>query len=232
MDADSYSGASNLEVMLEAINYNDYLLEQVVQNARGSPNAIDFGAGTGTFSRALRERGIPVICIEPDRLLRGRLKRDGFKVFGQLSDLGISKAEYVFSLNVLEHIQNDLEALRQIYNVLVPNGRFYLFVPAFDLLYSSMDQKVGHFRRYRKGQLIKKLQAAGYRIESARYVDSLGFFASLMFKMFGNKNGDINSTALRFYDRMIFPISRVLDRALYPFLGKNLAICAVRPSDS
>ncbi len=230
MTVDGYTGVDNLEVMLEARNYNAYLVDQVLANARGVDVAVDFGAGIGTFDRALRERGMQVVCIEPEAILQARLRKEGFTVFGMLDELGAAEAEYIFSLNVLEHIEDDVGALREIYRSLVPGGRLYLFVPAFELLYSSMDRKVGHHRRYRKRSLIGKLHGVGFRVESARYADSLGFLASLLYQWFGNKNGDLNPSAIRIYDRLVFPISRGCDVLLSSILGKNLAITAVRPT--
>ena len=72
------------------------------------------------------------------------------------------------------------EALRAVYRCLRPGGRFYLYVPAFPLLFSAMDRKVGHHRRYRLAGLTSQLQRAGFRVLRARYADSLGFFATLL----------------------------------------------------
>jgi hypothetical protein len=44
-----YTGVDNLEVMAEARNYNDFLIEEVIRNCGSSPRVMDFGAGAGTF---------------------------------------------------------------------------------------------------------------------------------------------------------------------------------------
>ena len=71
-------------------------------------------------------------------------------------------------------------------------------------------------------------RSAGLGVCKTRYVDSLGFFAALGFKVFGNKNGHLSSRAVSLYDRCVVPLSRLLD---YPFgrlLGKNTYLIAIK----
>ena len=102
-------------------------------------------------------------------------------------------------------------------------------MPAFNLLYSDLDRTVGHFRRYEKKELVQKLYASNYKIIHCYFSDSIGFFASLFLKYFGNKNGISlsNEKALKFYDGYIFPLSKILDQiGLKKFFAKNLFIVA------
>ncbi|MGI9264633.1 MAG: class I SAM-dependent methyltransferase, partial [Gammaproteobacteria bacterium] len=116
-----------------------------------------------------------------------------------------------------------------IYRILRPGGRLLLYVPAFNVLFSSMDRKVGHFRRYRRRQLVALAGAAGFTVEQGRYVDSLGFLAALLYRFVGGDSGDINRRSLAVYDRFVFPLSRLLDTILWPFAGKNLLVTAAKP---
>jgi anaerobic magnesium-protoporphyrin IX monomethyl ester cyclase len=225
-----YTGADNLEAMTSARNYNAFLLDEVLRNSGGAAAAVDFGAGTGTFARALRERGLRVTCVEPDVQLRRRLADDEFECHAGMEELPVAAADYIFSLNVLEHIEDDASSLRALFRRLRPGGRLYLYLPAFPILYSTMDRKVGHYRRYRRRRLTAQLEAAGFRVDRARYADSLGFFATLFYRCVGSRRGDLNAAGLRFYDRFMFPVSRLLDRVLGRFLGKNVAVVAVRPA--
>jgi predicted SAM-dependent methyltransferase len=137
---------------------------------------------------------------------------------------------FAYTLNVLEHIVADDAAARALYEVLRPGGRLLVYVPAFNLLYSSMDRRVGHHRRYRRRTLVPLLEAAGFAIESARYCDSLGFLAALAFKAIGNREGTIAPASVSLYDRVAFPLSRVLDRVTQRFFGKNILVVARRPA--
>ncbi|MGA2059046.1 MAG: class I SAM-dependent methyltransferase [Thermoguttaceae bacterium] len=225
----SYTGTDNLEAMVDARNYNAFLVREVLRNARGAASAVDFGAGTGTFALALRNQGLRVTCIEPDQELNLALRNHGFDCLSAIDDLPEAGAEYVFSMNVLEHIENDDKAIHAIYRCLRPGGVCYLYVPAFNLLFSAMDKKVGHYRRYRLRPLVNQLRAAGFHVVQGRYVDSIGFFITLLYQLMGNRRGDLNPSALRFYDRFLFPVNSVLDRVLGALCGKNVAITALRP---
>ncbi len=223
-----YTGTANLEVMEVARNYNDFLTTLVMEHARAGAAIVDFGAGTGTFAQRVAMAGHTVRCIEPDPALRRRLAAAGLGVYASTEEVSPASLDYIYSLNVLEHIEDDLGALRALQSRLKPGGRLMLYVPAFQSLYSSMDRLVGHFRRYRRHQLLALLERAGFEIDRVSYCDSLGFFASLAFKAIGNDTGRLNERTIILYDRFLFPLSRLLDRLLGRLLGKNLLVLARR----
>src|SRR5204862_8186845 len=74
----------------------------------------------------------------------------------------------VVLVNVLEHIDDDANALEKLRASLRPGGRVCVFVPAFDGLYSNFDQRIGHRRRYRRSQLISVFYLARLAISDAR----------------------------------------------------------------
>lgn len=227
--SECYSGVECLEVMQEANNYNNYLASIVISESRGETAALDFGAGIGTFAAALRNQGIRVICIEPDDSLRLKLQGQGFETYPSLIAIPEQSLSYIYSLNVLEHIENDFEVLAELYRRLKPGGKLLIYVPAFGVLFSSLDKKVGHKRRYTRAGLTELLKAAGFEISLARYVDSLGFVAALLFKAIGNKEGNLNRTGVKLFDRLIFPLSVIADRLMHSIAGKNLLVVAARP---
>lgn len=224
-----YTGVENLEIMAEAINYNRFLHQVISARARSDDQIVDFGAGSGTFARPLREAGYRVCCIEPAPELRVRLASVGLSVRDDLATLADASVDYLYTLNVLEHIEDDRQVLRQFHRVLKPSGRLLIYVPAFAVLYSSMDRKVGHYRRYRRPDLVARTMEAGLRVTYARYVDSLGFPASLLYRLTDPGTGRINRRALKAYDRMVFPVSRMLDRVTGRLFGKNLLLRAHKP---
>ncbi len=227
--SDVYSGVDNLEVMQEAVNYNRYLLDTVRGQARRGMRVLDFGAGTGTFALPMAESGFEVCAIEPDEILRDRLQARGLATTADVATLPDDRFNYAYTLNVLEHIEADTDALRHLFTKLEPGGPLLVYVPAFPLLYTSMDTKVGHVRRYTRGVLVKRVRSAGFEIDRVRYVDCLGFTATLLFKLLGNSSGDVNRPLLRLYDRWFFPASRLLDTITGRWFGKNLLLIAHKP---
>lgn len=80
----------------------------------------------------------------------------------------------VICFNVLEHIEDDVAALRNLRRVLQPGGRLILYVPADPRLYCEIDRELGHYRRYRMEELIRKMRVSGFRILHARHHNLLG----------------------------------------------------------
>lgn len=224
--ATSYTGTDNLEVMKEAKNYNQFLCLSIINHTNLNDQILDFGAGIGFFAQKLFERGYTVNCIEPDEQQALMIRNHGITAFNHIDSIKNDSMDFVYSLNVLEHIENDSAALVDIYQKMKPGGKLFLYVPALQILYSSMDKKVGHYRRYNRNNLENIVKKAGFKIIKSRYADSLGFFATLLYKWIGNDAGTINPKSLVIYDRLFFPISRMLDYVLGFLFGKNVMLVA------
>lgn len=219
-----------IAAMDAATNYNGFLVQQLADWARGANRLLDFGAGNGRFAIALQERGFEVSAIEPDSALRDRVQARAVSAYASLATLGDLQFDGIYTINVLEHIEDDLAILERFHELVRPGGRIFIYVPAFPILFSANDERVGHVRRYTKRELLSRVVKAGFQIEKARYVDSLGFAAGLAYRMFGNREGDLSVQAVTLYDRVLFPVSRAIDRVAGRFVGKNLLLCGTRPS--
>jgi len=225
-----YSGTDNLEAMKEAVNYNRYLLALIRDHAGDARKIIDFGAGNGTFAAPTARAGFDLTAVELDDGLRAHLAGQGLRAVASTGELPAAAFDYAYTLNVLEHITEDVSALRQLRTNLAPGARLLVYVPAFPLLFTSMDAKVGHVRRYTRDTLIRSVTAAGFTVERVEYADSIGFFATLAFKFTDRGGGGINPRTLRLYDRLVFPLSRALDRITHRWFGKNLVLVARNPA--
>jgi SAM-dependent methyltransferase len=225
-----YAGIENLEVMREAENYNRYLQALVERHGAGATRVLDFGAGSGTFAIPCAAAGFDLTAVEPDERLRALLVAARIRTVADAAALPNETFHYAYTLNVLEHIEADVEALRTVRAKLVPGGRLLVYVPAFPLLYTSMDAKVHHVRRYTRATLSTSLRDAGFDTRMIRYVDSLGFAATLLFKALDDGRGNVNRRLLRVYDRVAFPLSRALDALTHRWFGKNLLALAVNPA--
>lgn len=222
------SGSKNLEVMEEALNYNDFLLRQVREAMTGCECICDFGAGRSTFALPLSNLGYKVVCVEPEPGQRSALIAAGLEAHPSLAAVPPNSLDGIYALNVLEHIEDDCGTLEVMHDRLREGGRLYIYVPAFQVLFSAMDHRVGHLRRYRLGELVDKCRRASFTVEKSGYCDSLGFFASLVYKAVGPNDGTINRRSLAFYDRYCFPLSRGLDMLAGSLFGKNAWLLARR----
>lgn len=226
-DSFKYSAKDNLDAMKHAINYNNMLLSKILNNKPDCSGPIlDFGAGSGQFAEMIRVECKAPICIEKDTDFLLSLTARGFHTFKDLSAIESHTISYVYSLNCLEHIEHDQASIREIYRVLKPGGKGFIYVPAIQYLYSAMDSYVGHYRRYGKRDLKLKFEGAGFKINRIEYVDSLGVLASLYLKYVAppGTGGALNPTAVSFYDRIVFPISQKADILFRYIIGKNLLL--------
>ena len=220
---EQYSGVDILEALESAHNYNDYLT-RLIRGSAESTDLIDFGAGIGTFSKRLRTAGYNVKCVEPDPVQRRRLEEQGFDTFENITAVADNSASFVFSLNVFEHIQDDAVALREIRQKLKPGGTLLIYVPAFACLWTNLDEKLCHHRRYTKTALRRLVEREGFVIEDARYADCLGFIAVLIFRALKRSASALNASSISLYDHWLFAPSRVLDRLFDRWFGKNVYV--------
>ncbi|MFO0703057.1 MAG: class I SAM-dependent methyltransferase [Candidatus Andersenbacteria bacterium] len=223
-----YTGTDTLEVLQDAVRYNRFLVDQVCATVGSKHRVLDVGAGIGTFAAAVRDAGHDVTCLVTDHDQADRLRADGFTCIEDAQQLPATSYDGAYSLNVLEHVVDDVGLLRQVHRALRPGAQVYLYVPAFPVLYTSLDRKVGHVRRYRLAELVTKARAAGFRVTRAGYVDALGFAAALMYRAVGVRDGRLSPPMVKLYDRVLFPTSRALDRLTSGWFGKNLAVVAVK----
>jgi SAM-dependent methyltransferase len=223
--------ASTLHSLDGARNYADWLISLIRPHVSG--RLLEVGAGHGTFSEQLAELGA-LVASEPSprsvALLRERLA-DRLDIEVVEGDLTTATADRRFDgivlLNVLEHIEDDDEALGLIRDGLEPGGRVALLVPAFEALYSRFDAAVGHQRRYRLPELVAKVESAGLRIVEARYVNSAGFFAWLATARL-LKLTPTRSVLATTYDRLVVPLVRAAESKVEPPFGQSCFVVAER----
>ena len=228
----AYAGIDNLEVMSSAVKFAHYLRD-IIANAAGpvaaKPHVLDFGAGTGTIAERIAEVGYEVTCLEPDAKLRTMLAELGLPA---VADVAAAAADapfdVIYTISVIEHIDDDVAALADLHGLMRPGGKLVIFVPAFPMLYSEMDRKIGHFRRYRLKPLMSVIERAGFVIDRASYVDSLGFFGSLTYKLCFSRDGTISPRLIVIYDRFVFPLSTMLDPFTGRLFGRNALVIAHR----
>jgi SAM-dependent methyltransferase len=233
-DNPEYSGADILsEIDSNLVNYSRQIVGRFLMfseiSGKDSPRILDFGAGAGSLTEIWREvSNTSPDCIELDPILRMKLQEKGFTAFANLAEIN-GTYDFIYSSNVLEHIDNDEEVLAQLTTMLSPQGVLGVYVPAFPSLFTDFDKAVGHFRRYRRNELNKKIQNAGARVISSSYCDSVGFFSLAILKFF-KFNFNRNPAApklMKFYDKFLLPISNLLDWAGFRYLlGKNLLVIA------
>ncbi len=224
----TYTGRDNLEAMQQAHRYNAYLKSLVVNAGGDCEHWLDFGAGSGQFALPFTREGRHLVALEPDEVLVQGLVSQGVKACADIQAIPDASIDFAYSLNVLEHIEDENAALKMLSAKLKPAAKLLIYVPAFQVLYSEMDRLVGHHRRYRKQGLQALVAGAGFKVTQCEYVDSLGYLASMVYKLLPGQTGTITPGSVAAYDRFVFPISRCIDPLTKNWLGKNLVLTAVK----
>ena len=177
-------GAATLERMAAAPRFNRWMFERL--RPWVGRRVLEIGAGIGNMSAFLvDEAGVDRLVLtdtEPYYLGRLRERFAGrpqvavaeLRLPGRDPRLAAERLDTVVCLNVLEHIEQDGAALRAMRDLLQPAGRLLLLVPSLRALYGSLDEALGHFRRYVPDELQAKLQVAGFRVRHLEYFNLAG----------------------------------------------------------
>lgn len=90
------------------------------------------------------------------------------------------------ALDMLEHVDNDLAGMAELYRVCKPGGVLLVTVPAYGFLWSEHDEALHHRRRYTASELRNKLSVTGFEIERISYFITLLFFPVLLLRFWQN----------------------------------------------
>ena len=199
-------GKETLETMAFAKWYNKWLYELMEDHI--GDDLLEIGAGTGNFTDLLvNGRRVTAVDIQSGYIERLKKKKDKRLTVGYGD---IEEGNYFFknkkfdtaiALNVFEHIKDDDSAIENTYDLLNDNGRFILLVPAHKFLYSKMDKKLGHHRRYSKNLVRKKLENKGFKLLEIRYLNwwaAIGWFVFLKI----NKAEKLPEDKVKIFDKL------------------------------
>ncbi|WP_395106458.1 class I SAM-dependent methyltransferase [Actinomadura sp. SCN-SB] len=201
-------------------------------------SVLEVGAGLGEFAAQFTGLDRLVVTdVDPDAVTvaKSRFAEDGTaarEIEVRQFDLAAGHrldrpVESVVAINVLEHFDDDAGILELLAGSVVPGGSIVLWVPGYQSLYSDFDRRVGHFRRYTPRTLRDAIARSGLACELARPVNLLGGLAWWAAMRLGRARKPA-SGAVGLYDRVIVPVTRVLDRALpVPFGQSVLAVARV-----
>ena len=108
---------------------------------------------------------------------------------------GVTRGAYdlVAVLDVVEHIEDDVAALKAMVDCLKPGGRILITVPAHQWMWSAHDVVNHHFRRYSKKTLGAGIERAGLRHNGLRWFNSLLFPAAVAARIAGRITGKDDS---------------------------------------
>ncbi len=231
------AGTVALDALEQAPRFNQWMYD-VIKPFLGE-RVAELGSGRGNLSKLLKEkRQLLATDYRADYVNELRER------WGEVSSVHVSQIDLresisyevvrgfrpdtVVCLNVLEHIEDDQAVLNNLRRVLPANARLVFLVPYNPKLTSEFDRQIGHFRRYDRGELERKMKQAGFTVERQIFFNKAGVLAWWI----GNtlmRQRTITTWQLRIYN-FLTPIFRVLDNML-PFTGLSTIVVARQGSE-
>ncbi|HSM78276.1 MAG TPA: class I SAM-dependent methyltransferase, partial [Bryobacteraceae bacterium] len=168
------AGPEILDVLANAPRFNRWMAETIRPFL--GPRVMEIGAGIGNLSVQLVRGTARYIATDVDNEHLARLyTRLRHRASTEIYGCDLEQAEHftrfagsldaAVCLNVLEHVRDDLAGLTNIYSVLAPGGRAIILVPEGMAVYGTLDEVLGHYRRYSAAELRSKMEQAGFRVE-------------------------------------------------------------------
>lgn len=218
------NGKATLESMSQAVWYNRWTLERFKSFLKG--DILEVGCGIGNFTKTLLKFGnIWSIDID-DAYIKHAKKHVQNKAqigFGNIEKgvyfFGKEQFDSIVCLNVLEHIKDDNKSLNNIYNLLKPGGHLILLVPAHPNLYGSIDKAIGHYRRYRKGKIVRLFEKNNFKIillKKINFLGALGWWFSG--KILRNKK--VDEEKLKIFN-LFAPFALPIEEKVEPLIGTS-----------
>ena len=215
------SGPDILDALAEAQRFNRWMAG-VIQPYIGK-RVLETGAGIGNLTRILCPRRERYIAGDIDAEYLARLRarfQHRPKMEVRHCDLSnpadfealAGAVDSVVCLNVLEHVEDEMAGLRNIYTALRPGGRAIVLVPHDQEIFGSLDTALGHFRRYSREELQRKMEQVGFRVECILDFNRISRPAWYVNGRW-LKRKTIGRLQLRLFDRMVW-LWRRIDRWL------------------
>jgi SAM-dependent methyltransferase len=215
-----------LESLQSATNYNDWVASLALPFLGEHP--IEVGSGIGEHATTWLRHGVPRLTVsdtseEMVAQLRRRFAGDERVAVTSMDVVDTPNASHssVVAFNMLEHVADDVDALRGAARLVRPNGNVIVFVPAFEFAMSRFDRALGHYRRYRCRDLASRFGAAGLTVVETRYVNAPGliaWFVGMRLLRMTPREG----LTLRLWDRALVPMTRALESRVAPPFGQSV----------
>ncbi len=216
----------------------DIVVDVIARHFRPGADAkiLDIGCGAGLMLNALGHFGETFGMDNAEAAIT--LSREVFPGtvrFGELPDqvpYPQGSFNLITALDVIEHIDSDVESLKAMHALLVPGGMAVITVPAFMFLWTEFDEINEHKRRYSRAELETKLRQAGFTVEKLSYFNTLLFPLALavralnrLFKRSGARDLELPNPSVNAALTRIFRIEKPLLRYMsFPYGVSLMAV--------
>lgn len=227
-------GLHTLEVIAKADRFNSWMFNQFKDQLKGE--ILEIGSGIGNISQLVTDKGYSITLSDyneeycdflktkfsQNENVKGILNIDLVDPnFHQKYFTYQEKFDTIFLLNVIEHIKDDLLAVKNCRYLLKKSGHLVLLAPAYSWLYSSFDEHLGHYRRYSLRSLKDLLRKNRLNILSASHFNFAGIAGWFLFgKLFKKKK---LGSEMSVFNKIV-PFAKVIDILLMKKAGLSVIV--------
>jgi len=242
VDAATYAVEAKVEATHWWFVARRRLFARLIERQRLERNArvLDIGTSTGTNLRLLKELGFSNRqgLDSNEHAIRWCAEKGlGEVKLGDVCDLPFADREFdlVLATDVIEHVDDDVKALQEVYRVLAPGGTAIISVPAFPSLWGLQDDVAHHRRRYRKNDLLEVIRRGGLSCSDSFYFNYLLFAPiwvarqvvnSLAIRL--NSENEVNTPMLNRLLTWIFMVDIMTAEVIRPPFGVSIVAVTVR----
>lgn len=244
MEISTYARESEIEASHWWFTTRRWMFSKIIRSWNPAQDApiLDVGSSSGTNLRMLKDMGFTNysgLDMSDESIRYCREKGLGTVIKGDICKLPHGKDQFslILATDIIEHVENDSLAIRELYRVLKPGGHILITVPAFMSLWGLQDDVSHHKRRYRKRELKERIEDAGIRTETMYYFNYL-LFAPIwaarriinLLKIRAESENDINNPIINFLLTVIFRLDVMTARIIHPPFGVSILAIITKPA--
>lgn len=228
-------GLSTLETIARADKFNKWMFDTIYPFCKGK--ILEIGSGIGNISQFFlnEHASVTLSDIRENYCNHLKLRFSDATTLEDVLLINLSDAEFekkyrhyektfdtVFALNVVEHIKDDVLALKNCKFLLKDGGTLLILVPAFQSLYCSFDQELGHYRRYTRKTLRRIYEENQLQTEYSRYFNAMGILGWIFSGKILKKK-TIPEGQMGMYNKLV-PFFKIIDKIFLQVFGLSVIL--------
>lgn len=232
-------GLHTLEVIAKADLFNRWMYDEFKHQLKGE--ILEIGSGIGNISKLVIAEGHSITLSDYNEEYCNSLRKSfiDYKNVREILSIDLLHPDFhgkysayqenfdsIFLLNVIEHLENDLLAVRNCSFLLKPKGRLILLAPAYSWLFCSFDKQLGHHRRYSLRSLKNLLKKNNFNIGSGSYFNFAGIGGWLLFgKILHQKK--LSRGEMSAFNKIV-PIAKIIDKLFAKKTGLSIIVSGIK----
>jgi 2-polyprenyl-3-methyl-5-hydroxy-6-metoxy-1,4-benzoquinol methylase len=202
---------------------------RIIKKFSSNTKILDFGCGNGYFLKIIKNK----FNLKPENLYGYEISKEAIKIAKENSRIKFSPSlknkksffDIVLSIDVIEHIEDDLKILKEYKSLLKMGGFVIISTSLHNFYWNKMDYRGGHKRRYTMKELRMKLNKAGFSIQKAySYGFPFGVIYHLLKGFFYKVKQGVRETPPKKVNKSLLKIIKKILKINIPFLGNQAII--------